>query len=287
MIDGTSPFLGNEAVARGELSAWELRRHYRAVYRNVYMSKSSVLTAALRARAAWLWCGGEATMIGRSAAALHGTKWIDAGSAAELCRLDRRHPRGIRVHTYALPTEDVCWIDDIRVTTPERTAFDIGRLHLPDNSIPVLDALARATKIKPADVAALADDRRGVNGRRRLRAALNLVDGGAESPQESRLRLLLVRANLPRPETQICFYDEFGDVRIRVDMGWPEWKVGVEYDGEQHWTDAQQRAWDIERLVIAESEKWSIVRVSSALMARPHVVVDRVATKLREAGWRG
>jgi hypothetical protein len=71
---------------------------------------------------------------------------------------------------------------------------------------------------------------------------LELVDGGAESPQESRLRLMLVRGGLPMPQTQIVFSDDLGNARIRVDMGWPEWKVGVEYDGEQHWTDARQRS---------------------------------------------
>jgi hypothetical protein len=39
--------------------------------------------------------------------------------------------------------------------------------------------------------------------------------------------------------------------------------------------------------VIAESEGWTIVRVSAEMMSRPSVVVDRVATKLRLAGWRG
>ena len=42
---GWQPFLGQEAVARGELTAWELRTHYRSVYRNVYVPKSAVLTA--------------------------------------------------------------------------------------------------------------------------------------------------------------------------------------------------------------------------------------------------
>ncbi len=287
MVEGARPFLGQEAIARGELSAWELRTHYRSVYRNVYVPNSAVLTAADRARAAWLWCGGEATLIGRSAAAIYGTKWIDAGLAAELCRLDRRHPPGIKVRTYALSADDVRWVDDMRLTTPERTAFDIGRLHLPEKSVPILDAFVRATNIKVADVVALADDRSGVKGRRRLRAALDLTDAGAESPQESRLRLILVRGRLPVPQTQICFTDDCGNVRIRVDMGWPEWKVAVEYDGEQHWTDARQRAWDIERLDIAESEGWAVVRVSAAMMSRPNAVVERVATKLRQAGWPG
>ena len=286
MVDGARPFLGQEAVARGELSAWELRTQFSSVYRNVYVAKGAALTAADRARAAWLWCGGEATLIGRSAAAMYGTNWIDGNLAAEICRLDRRHPPGIKVRTYALSADDVCWVDDIRLTTPQRTAFDVGRLYMFDKSVPVLDALVRATDIKVADVVALADDRPGVKGRRRLRAVLELVDGGAESPQESRLRLMLVRGGLPMPQTQIVFSDDLGNARIRVDIGWPEWKVGVEYDGEQHWTDARQRSWDIERLVIAESEGWIIVRVSAEMMSRPSVVVERVATKLRQAGWR-
>jgi len=284
---GWQPFLGQEAVARGELTPWELRTDYRSVYRNVYVPKSAVLTAADRARSAWLWCGGEATLIGSSAAAIYGTKWLDADRAAELCRRDRRHPPGITVRTYQLPPDDVNWVDDVRLTTPERTALDIGRLHLVDKSVPVLDALLRATNIKVADVVALADDRPGVKGRRRLRAALDLVDAGAESPQESRLRLILIRGGLPNPQTQICIRDEYGNVRIRVDIGWSEWKVAVEYDGEQHWSDARQRAWDIERLVIAESEGWSVVRVSAEMMSRPRSVVERVAAKLREAGWAG
>ena len=101
------------------------------------------------------------------------------------------------------------------------------------------------------------------------------------------LRLIFVRGGLPTPETQIALPTIYGNARIRVDMGWPEWKVGVEYDGEQHWTDARQRAWDIERLVIAESEGWAIIRVSAEMMSRPAVVVERVATKLRQAGWPG
>ena len=90
--DGARPFLGQEAVARGEVTAWELRMNHRRVYRNVYIPKAAVLTAAGRARAAWLWSGGDATLTGLSAAAIHGTKWIDANLAAELCRPDRRHP---------------------------------------------------------------------------------------------------------------------------------------------------------------------------------------------------
>ena len=79
------------------------------------------------------------------------------------------------MHTYALDADDVCWVDDMRLTTPERTAFDIGRLLLPDRSIPVLDALVHTTNVKAADVLTLAEGRPGVRGRRRLRSALALL----------------------------------------------------------------------------------------------------------------
>lgn len=280
------PFLGQEAIAHGRMTPWELRMNHRHVYRNVYLPKSARITAVGRAKAAWLWCGGDATLVGISAAALHGTKWIDGHLAAEICRRDRRHPPGIAVHTYALGDDDACWVDGVRVTTPGRTAFDIGRRLLADRSIPLLDALLRATSTTVADVVEFADTRPGVRGRARLLSALALVDPGAESPQETRLRLLFVRAGLPLPQTQLCFTLESAK-RIRFDMGWPEWKVAVEYDGIQHWDDADQREWDIERIAILESLGWAIVRVSAKMLSRPGVIVERVKSKLRQAGWPG
>lgn len=67
-------------------------------------------------------------------------------------------------------------------------------------------------------------------------------------------------------------------------MGWPQWKVAVEYDGVQHWSDRRQRSWDIDRIAILESLGWTVVRVSAELMSRPDVIIARVAAKLRAAG---
>ena len=66
------------------------------------------------------------------------------------------------------------------------------------------------------------------------------------------MRLLLIDAGLPKPETQI----EFRDLHIRADMGWREWNVAVEYDGIQHWTDSSQRSWVIERIAMLEAAGW-------------------------------
>jgi hypothetical protein len=278
------PFLGRHAVRQSAMSVWQLQRDYRPVYRNVYLPKHEPLTALTRARAAWLWSGGNATLTGISAAAVHGVKWLDPGEPAELCRRNRHAPPGIVIHTYDLDTREVCFRSGIRITTPERTAYDIGRSTTASRSIPILDALANATDLKIADVVAIADANSGSRGVRRLRTALKLVDAGAESPQETRVRLLLVKAGLPRPETQIEFLDEFGVCRIRVDMGWRAWRVAVEYDGIQHWSDRHQRSWDIDRIAILEAMGWAVVRVSAEMLSRPDVIIHRVRHKLRAAG---
>jgi very-short-patch-repair endonuclease len=177
-------------------------------------------------------------------------------------RSNRSHQSGIVVRSYELRADEVMHIRGMRLTTPARTAFDI----------------------KPADIQATADAWPGARGVRRLTSLLGLVDGGAESPRETRLRLVLVNAELPKPETQIEFRDTWGRVRVRADMGWREWKVAVEYDGLQHWTDAKQRSWDIERIALLEASGWTVIRVSAEMLSRPHVIVRRVVAKLRAAG---
>lgn len=265
-------------MSRGDITRYALARDYRAIYRDVYVSRDFELTARLRARAAWLSTG--ATLCGLSAAAAFGTKWLDPSAPAEIVRSDRHAPGGIVVHTWDLGPDETCLAESMKVTTAARTAFDIGRCHPSLRAIPVMDALMNATGLKPASVRVVADRYPGARGVSRLRAMLELVDGGAESPQETRLRLLLVGAGLPRLETQI----EFRDLHIRVDMGWREWRVAVEYDGIQHWTDGRQRAWDLERIAQLEAAGWVIVRVSADMMKRPEVIVERVRTKLRAAG---
>jgi hypothetical protein len=175
------------------------------VFRDVYIRRDVELTAAITARAAWLSTG--AVLAGISAAAALGTKWLDPAAIAEIVRADRHAQPGMVAHSYRLDDGEVGAVRGMRVTTPARTAFDIGRRLPAARAVPILDALLNATGIKPPDVVVVADRHAGARGIRRLRAALELTDGGAESPQETRVRLLLVGAGLPKPETQIEFPD--------------------------------------------------------------------------------
>ena len=277
------PFLGTEAIASGVATKRTLRSRYEMIYRNVYVPEGVAITPADRAVAAWLWSDRCATVAGVSAAALFGTRWLDPHAPAELIRTETAS-NGIVVHRDRLLDDELCRVRGIAVTTPARTAYDLGRRPGLSKAVIRLDALANATGLRAADIEVVAGRHPGSRGVVQLRQALQLMDAGAESPQESRTRLLLVDADLPRPQTQITVRDSTGRFVSRVDMGWEEWKVGVEFDGAQHWIDPAQRTRDIDRYAELADLGWVIIRVNSELLRyRPAVVLERVRAALRAA----
>lgn len=90
---------------------------------------------------------------------------------------------------------------------------------------------------------------------------LRSTDSGAQSSQETYLRLLLIDDGLPPPQTQIPVLGDNGSVVAYLDMGWPDLLVAVEYDGEQHRTNRSQYSWDVKRLEMAQRRGWIVVRV--------------------------
>ena len=279
-MDDDWPFRGAEAVRSGALSSRQLDRFYVAVYPGVYAPRWAELTAPQRARAAWLWSRRTGVVAGLSAASLLGAKWVDPNLPAELVHGNRRAPTMLTVHTDALLPGETTQIDGMAVTTTARTAFDIGRRLPVTEGVQRIDALINATKLNVCDIQAVADQHPGARGLIRLRATIALVDGGAESPYESLTRLMLVRAGLAPPQTQIQVIDESGRTVAYLDMGWPEKRVALEYDGIQHWTDARQRRRDIERLAELEALGWIVIRISSDMLRTPAVVVERVRAAL-------
>jgi len=280
-----SPFLGTEALRAGRLTERELRRACTRIYRNVYQRRGAELTAKERAVAAWLWSNKQAVVAGNSAAALLGAKWVDAAQPAELITDRKRPPPLIVTRNETLLAGETTMAAGVLVTSPARTAFDLGRRRGFETAVIRIDALARATGVTADHVHALIDLHRGARGVRQLRQVLPLVDAKAESPPETRTRLLLVAAGLPRPQTQIEVLGDWGRVLARIDMGWREWKVGVEYDGPQHWTDPRIRANDIDRTAELHRRGWILIRVSADLLRyRPDVVVARVREALRARG---
>jgi very-short-patch-repair endonuclease len=284
----TELFLGCEALAAKAMPERVMRSLYEAVYPGVYCPGGIELTARQRAEAAWLWSRRKAVIAGNSAAALLGAKWVSPALDADLIHGNRRSPAGITVHSETLLTGEEVGVDGMPVTSPARTGFDVGRWTTSRlQAVQRLDALANATDVKVTDIEAVIAEHRGARGLARLRAVLPLVDGGAESPQETRTRLVLIDTGLPKPQTQIRVCDEYGDFVARIDMGYEELRVGIEYDGPQHWTDPAQRDRDIDRQTALLDLGWTIIRVSSELLRyRQGTFVARVGAAMRAAGRR-
>jgi hypothetical protein len=280
------PFIGTEALSARLLPEHTIRTRHEQIYPGVYVPKGADVSATQRATAAWLWSKRRGIVAGQSAAAVLRTKWIEGDDPAELIHDNRRAPTKLVVRTEDLRANEVTTIGEMRVTAPARTAFDIGRHTVGRiQAIQRLDALANATRVTVEDVEAIAPAHAGVRGLRRLRRVLPLMDGGAESPQETDARLAVIDAGLPAPTTQHVVRGRYGEFVARVDMAYKGVKVAIEYDGPQHWTDPMVRQRDIDKGYELNDLGWAVIRVSRDLLYyRRATYVRRVETLLRERG---
>ncbi len=269
----TEIFLGREAVGDG-LRQRDLRRFYRSVFRGVHAPKWAALTLQDRTTAAWLATDRTGVIAGIAASALHGAEWVKDTEPIEVLAGDRRGQPGLIVRRDRIGDDERTVIAGLPVTTPARTAFDLGRHLKRPEALARMDALMRAAPYAVDDVQALAARYGPVRGGRQLRELLPLVDAGAASLPESRLRLRLIDDGLPVPETQIAVYADEGWLVGYLDMGWRGIKLAVEYDGDQHRTDRRQYVRDIRRLPLMESLGWEVVRVVKE--DRPAEVLQRV-----------
>lgn len=272
------PFIGSEAVAAGALTKTQLTTRCRRLFSDVYVMRDIDVDAEVRAKAGWLWSRRRGVIAGFAAAALHGSRWADDVHVVELIHDNWRSPAGIQTHGDRIEEDEIEWVAGIPVTSPARTALDFGCWYPTMTAVAGIDALATAIEIKAADVELLASRYLGRRGVARAREAIELSDAGAQSPKESWLRVVLIQAGLPRPQTQIPVRNEFGNAIAYLDMGWEDVKVAVEYDGEQHRTDRRQYTWDVRRLESLERLGWIVVRVLAG--DRPAEVIRRVRAAL-------
>jgi very-short-patch-repair endonuclease len=121
-----------------------------------------------------------------------------------------------------------------RATSPVRTLADLGRRLPVLEAVAALDMALHGRLVELADLRSWAGAHPGYPGLAHLRRAIELAEPATESVMETRLRLLLVLARLPRPHAQITLYDEFGDFLARPDFYYPHHRLALEYDGSTH-----------------------------------------------------
>ncbi|MCU1447115.1 hypothetical protein [Cryobacterium sp.] len=198
-----------------------------------------------------------------------------------------RAPRvnGVIGHTVSVRSE--LWIGDgLTVSSPVTTWCDLAITLDLDDLIAAGDYLLGALD-PPATLMELTNavtDRFGNRGTQRLRQALLWVRPRVESRQETRLRLLIVRAGFPEPETNVYLRLRPGRKRVRGDLVYEEYRVLVEYDGEQHRIDNAQYSRDLERLDDVMADGWRVIRVLKDTPTSE--ILARLDDALRSRGWR-
>ena len=277
-------FRGSEALGSGRLTRQQLRRSYQPLYRGFYMDAEAEPTLRDRATAAWLASNRRGVIAGVAASALHGAQWVDDDVPIELISNRARRQPGLVVRNEALSEDEITYVGRLPVTTRVRTAFDLGRYLPRGEAIARLDSLMHSQIFSIEEVLLLAKQYRGARGLKALRAALPLVDGGAASPQETWLWLLYIDAGLPRPTTQIPIVEGRGKVVRWADMGWEEFTVVSEYDGDLHRTNRRKYVNDIRSLRRARELGWIVDQVVKE--DRPADIVERARTALISRGWQ-
>ena len=156
----------------------------------------------VRAQACWRWSRRRGVLAGFSASALHGSQWVDAARLAEVI-YDNRHAAA-RIWTYSdrIGEDEISVIGGIRVTTPARTALEPRQ--------PASFASCRrrdrrsGTGDKTQDGRCRAA-RSALSRKTRYQAGSSGVGSGRSrcaAPKETWLRLLLIKAGFPRPQTR-------------------------------------------------------------------------------------
>ncbi|MDO5753748.1 endonuclease domain-containing protein [Arthrobacter sp.] len=203
--------------------------------------------------------------------------------------------RGINGHLLTLGPEDVVHIAGVPVTSLQRTLLDIAAKLSIDELVAVGDQIVCAhhrsfgrqtwPKVQ-LDVLKLYVARHsGARGMSRLKAAMELVRVGADSPRETMLRLIIARSALPNFEHNVEIRDAAGRGMVGPDLGCEEYKTCIEYDGKHHFTSEQQMK-DHDRDFVTKSLGWHQVLINNDdIRSGEWVVVTKIARMLKLGGW--
>lgn len=99
-------------------------------------------------------------------------------------------------------------------------------------------------------------------------------------PLQTRVRLLLAEHQVPPPAPQIEVHDEDGVFVGRVDLGWEEAKVAIEYQGDQHRTDRTQWRRDQTRLASLAAVGWLVLPCTADDLRHPRAFIRRILSAL-------
>jgi hypothetical protein len=280
----STPFTTADAVARGysrkALSRLVEQCVLRRLFTGVYVDATATLTPELRVRAVALVLGREVVLCDRTAAWVWG---VDAFAYAELdgpmpvecvsLRFRRASEReGCDGGSRDLLPEDWVEVDGVRVTTPLRTALDLGCTLPRRHALAAMDALARGHSFTRQDLRRLVPRYRRRRGVVQARELVQLVDPRAESQPESWMREVLASHEVAMPEPQ-HWVSVDGVPTYRLDLAWAHARVALEYDGEGFHSSPEDRARDERRRAWLRSQGWHVIVLTRESFSHEAVAV--------------
>lgn len=264
----TWPAARAAGIRRSELDAAVADGTVTRLLRGVYASADVSVDTSLRARGVALVVSPYSVVRDRTASWLWGVEChehaeLDGTPPVETAVLRGHEPTdrvGVAGIVRDLTPADWTEVMGVRVTTPVRTALDLGCLLRPHRALGAMDALMRCHGFAHDDMRVLMRRYRRRRGVVQLRWLVNVVDPAAESQPESWVRWFIIERELPVPTPQV--WVEIDGLSFRLDLAYPGAKVAVEYDGQEFHRTPEQRAHDARRRALLRAAGWVVIVVT-------------------------
>ncbi len=203
--------------------------------------------------------------------------------------------RGVVGHRMALESGEIVRRQGLPVTAPHRTWLDLAGTLALDDLVIAGDQLIsgpqrpfgprRTAMIQQTDLERYIASKSRMGGLVRARQALGLIRPGVDSPPETRLRLLLLRAGLPEFSPNTVIFDGTGHPAVWTDLGCRRYRTCIEYEGIHHLSPGQQSR-DHERDLLTAELGWHQVKINRFDVAQGREwVVAKVRHALEKGGW--
>ncbi|MFQ6171975.1 hypothetical protein ACK8HX_10235 [Oryzobacter sp. R7] len=191
--------------------------------------------------------------------------------------------RGVKPHRYRRRLEITKW-HGLPITSPGQTFCDMARFLGLVDLVALGDSLVRKKRLSPEELVEYATGWEG-QFRNEVVEAAGMVRAGVDSSPETALRLLMVLAGFPEPEVDIHVEDRDGSVRFRIELGYEEHLLAIEYDGRWHETTEQRAKDGARRGHLSSVEGWTFVVVTGdELFQEPEALLARRASVARALG---
>ncbi|GAA4350714.1 endonuclease domain-containing protein [Angustibacter luteus] len=277
------PFTVAEALALGASRDVLRGNRFRTPFRGVRIPVEFEDTLTTRCLAATLVLPKDSVFSHATAARIHALPvpghWRDGPLHVSTATHGLRR-QGMEIH---LASNLLSGVDDDHALPIRAAAQCWAELatQLPvDELVVVGDAALRRGLVTQTELTMLVGSLTGRRGVRRLHRALPLLEPATDSPMETRTRLLLVRAGLPRPVANRDVVVD-GVWLARPDLSYPDLKIAIEYEGDHHRTDRRQWLRDKTRRRLLEDAGWIVIEVTSVdVHLTPAVTVARVSAAI-------